>query len=85
MKARTLAEIDQDASVAREIVPRLLDGIRIAELLGISHRQFQRLVQHGKFPKPLPIGHNTPRWPATDYNAYVAKLREQQAKRKRHV
>jgi predicted DNA-binding transcriptional regulator AlpA len=84
MTTRTLAEIDDDGP-ATATVPRLLDGSRIADLLGISHRSFRKLVHDGKFPKPLLIGHNTPRWPASDYNAYVARLREQQAKRKRHA
>jgi predicted DNA-binding transcriptional regulator AlpA len=40
-------------------------------------------VHAGEFAKPLMIGHNTPRWRASDYNAYVARLREAQAAGKR--
>lgn len=83
MKARTLAEIDQDAA-ASEIVPRLLDGKLIAGLLQVSRRQFDRLVHDGEFPKPIVVGARR-RWLASDYNAYVARLRGQPAKRRRHA
>lgn len=85
MTARTLVEIDADAGAQTATVPRLIDGDTLAGLLGINRRHLQRLVHAGEFPKPLMLGHNTPRWPASDYNAYVARLREAaRAKRKRH-
>lgn len=84
MTARTLVELDADARASAATVPRLIDGDTIAELLGIGRRHLQRLVKAGEFPKPLMLGHNTPRWFASDYNAYVGRLREAaQAKRKR--
>jgi predicted DNA-binding transcriptional regulator AlpA len=83
MTTRTLAEIEPDAS-ATATVPQLLDGDRIAGLLQVSRRQLSRLVHDGEFPKPIRVG-SQPRWLASDYNAYVARLREQQAKRKRHA
>jgi predicted DNA-binding transcriptional regulator AlpA len=80
MKDRTLAEIDADAS-ATATVPRLLDAAQIADLLRISTRTFRQRVHDGEFPKPILIGPNSPRWTASDYTAYVAKLRAAQIKR----
>jgi predicted DNA-binding transcriptional regulator AlpA len=70
MKARTLVEIDQEASV-RELVPRLLDADQIADLMHMDKRQVYRLVHEGKFPKPsIEIGRYR-RWRAADYVAFV--------------
>lgn len=83
MKAPTLADIDQEASV-RASVPRLMEGKQIAGLLQISKRHFDRLVHDGEFPKPLRIG-NCSRWYASDYVAYVERLRAEANKRKRYA
>ncbi len=83
MTTRTLAEIDQDAKTAGETVPRLIGADRIAELLQVSRRQLNRLVHDGEFPKPVLLGGTQRRWLASDYNAYVARLRERQTKARR--
>jgi predicted DNA-binding transcriptional regulator AlpA len=85
MTARTLAEIDADAGSAVATVPRLLDADRIAELLQVTRRHVNHLVHIGEFPAPVLVGGSQRRWLASDYNAYVAKLREKQAKRRRHA
>ena len=74
---------EADAGAASARVPRLIDQRTIAELLQVTPRTLRRLVHNGAFPAPLMIGHNTPRWRASDYNAYIAKLREAQAQGKR--
>jgi predicted DNA-binding transcriptional regulator AlpA len=80
MAARTApVEIEADAGAASAIVPRLIDQRTVAQLLHVTQRTVQRLVREGAFPAPLMLGHNTPRWRASDYNAYVARLREAQA------
>lgn len=77
--------IGREAGSTSATVPRLIDAKEITGLLKISPRTLRRLVHVGEFPKPLMLGHNTARWAESDYNAYLAKLRERQAKRKRHV
>lgn len=76
-------EIEADADAASAIVPRLLDQRTVAELLHVTQRTVQRLVREGAFPAPLMLGHNTPRWRASDYIAYVARLRAAQEEGKR--
>jgi len=83
VKAPTLAQIDQDASV-RETVPRLMDIEQILGLLQVSRRHFDRLVHIGEFPKPLKIGARS-LWYASDYVAYLERLRAQREGRKRHA
>lgn len=83
--AQTLTGVAHEAGSTSATVPRLIDAKEITGLLKISERQLRRLVHIGEFPRPLMLGHNTKRWPASDFNAYLAKLRERQMKRKRHV
>jgi predicted DNA-binding transcriptional regulator AlpA len=52
--------------------------------LQVTRRHVNHLVHIGEFPKPVLVGTQR-RWLASDYNAYVAKLREKQAKRRRHA
>jgi predicted DNA-binding transcriptional regulator AlpA len=84
MTARDPIEVQADAGSAMATVPRLIDGTTIADLLGITPRTLRRMVHTGAFPAPLLIGSHSPRWRASDYNAYVAGLREAQEKRRRH-
>jgi predicted DNA-binding transcriptional regulator AlpA len=77
----TFEEIDRAASV-HELVPRLIDADQIADLLHVSKRHFARLVHVGEFPKPVRIGGSS-RWPASDYNAYVERLRVQRESKRR--
>ena len=74
----TFEEIDRAAggTMARTslMVPKLIDAEQIAGLLAISERHLARLVHDGEFPKPMKLGHSA-RWLASDYNAYVERLR----------
>ena len=84
MKARTLAEIDAEAS-ASATVPRLIDADQIADLMHLDKRQVYRLVREGKFPRPtIEVGRYR-RWSASDYVSWVEAQRTERAKRGPHA
>ena len=80
----TLSEFDQIVSALRglakrgkssSIPPRLVDGKKAAEMLGISYSQFRTLEAEGEFPfKRRLVGSKTVRYLNTDLLAYMGAL-----------
>jgi excisionase family DNA binding protein len=54
--------------------PLLIDAKRCAELLGISKRTWERLVEQGEAPERVKLGGRLARWRVSDVLAYVAQL-----------
>ena len=43
----------------------------LVQVLDISRWSVYRLIDAGKFPKPLRLGNRTPRWPADEVDQWL--------------
>jgi len=50
---------------------RLLDVVRVAELLGVSGRQVYRLADGGRMPRPMKLGGSV-RWDLAVIESWIA-------------
>ena len=65
-----LAEVIQGAQ-APPSPPPLLKPVEVAKRLQISTRTVQRMVEEGRFPSPIQLGSNTPRWRPHDIEEWL--------------
>lgn len=57
-------------SAATSDGPRLLDVEAVASLIGCSARNVYRLVNEGKAPRPVKVGHLS-RWPSCSVSEWI--------------
>lgn len=51
--------------------PALMDSKQVCARLSICTSWLHRLVQQGRFPKPIKLGKRAARWPAEDVDDWI--------------
>jgi predicted DNA-binding transcriptional regulator AlpA len=67
-----------EVKTSEEISPpsdQLLRKSQVAELLGVGKRAVERLVAAGKFPPPVNLAANMPRWPVEEVVKHLESLK----------
>lgn len=76
LEARLLARVTEvvQGLPAPVAAPRpVLTLAQVADLLLVSARSVQRLVEAGDFPAPIQLGSNRPRWLRSEIDAWLEK------------
>ena len=55
---------------------RFMRRREVMELLGLSHTTIYKMVEEGRFPRPLRIGPNTTRWRSDQVDAWMKEQME---------